>query len=232
MVSWRSAANWLSVSVAVSLPATLTVPLVGRSSPPMMFSSVDFPLPLGPIRQTNSPGITCSSAATSALTTSSPSLCSFHTSEISITGARLLGTRRSVLSVPCLLMAVMSNLPLVSDRMGGRDAAFHVGTMLVASAATMLTPTAMRRAEQQARPPTRRSPPNRLRQGRFRSTAASTAPSQRSQHRRDHRFDQQGGHHRLARDAVGAEHAQFPRAVCRRCGWWRPPPRRHRPTAP
>ena len=58
MVSWRSAANWLSVSFAVSLPATFTVPLVGRSRPPMMFSSVDFPLPLGPIRQTNSPGIT------------------------------------------------------------------------------------------------------------------------------------------------------------------------------
>ncbi len=52
----------------------------------MMLSSVDFPLPLGPIRQTNSPGITVRSAATSALTTSSPSLCSFHTSEISITG--------------------------------------------------------------------------------------------------------------------------------------------------
>ncbi|MDT5300753.1 MAG: hypothetical protein QOG79_3995, partial [Mycobacterium sp.] len=27
--------------------------------------------------------------------------------------------------------------------MGGRDAAFHVGTMLVVSAAAMLTPTAM-----------------------------------------------------------------------------------------
>ena len=37
-------------------------------------------------------------------------------------------------------MAVMLYPPAVRERIGGREAAFQVGTMLVASAATMLTP--------------------------------------------------------------------------------------------
>jgi len=37
----------------------VTVPLVGRSRPAIMFSSVDFPLPEGPITATASPGAIC-----------------------------------------------------------------------------------------------------------------------------------------------------------------------------
>src|SRR6185437_8137673 len=87
MVSWRKAANWLSVIFDVSRPAISTVPLVGRSRPPMMFSSVDLPEPEGPIWQTNSPGCTSRLTFTSARTISSPSLCSFQASVTLTTGA-------------------------------------------------------------------------------------------------------------------------------------------------
>ena len=39
---------------STGLPSTVTLPLVGSSSPPMMLSSVDFPQPEGPTTQTNS----------------------------------------------------------------------------------------------------------------------------------------------------------------------------------
>src|SRR5258708_24177908 len=87
MLSWRRAANWLSVILEVSRPAISTVPLVGRSRPPMMFSSVDLPEPEGPIRQTNSPRCTSRLTFTRALTISSPSLCSFQVSVTLTTGA-------------------------------------------------------------------------------------------------------------------------------------------------
>jgi len=99
IVSCRSAANWLSVIRPVSRPAIVTEPFVGRSRPPMMLSSVDLPLPLGPIRQTNSPGITVRSASTSARTTSSPSWCSFHAPRTSTTGASVAGTVSSTSTV-------------------------------------------------------------------------------------------------------------------------------------
>src|SRR5690348_2759295 len=86
MVSCRRDANWLSVIFEVSRPAISTVPLVGRSRPPMTFSSVDLPEPEGPIRQTNSPGRTSRLTFTSALTISSPSLCSFQASVTLTTG--------------------------------------------------------------------------------------------------------------------------------------------------
>ena len=149
IVSWRSAAYWLSVSVAVSLPAILTLPLVGRSRPPMMLSRVDFPLPLGPIRQTNSPGMTVSSAAMSALTTSSPSLCSFQTSAISMTGVCPRAGTSAVVSDDS--SSVVTGQSPASERMGGREAAFHVGIALVPSAATTLTASAI--AVPTARPP-------------------------------------------------------------------------------
>ena len=41
------------------LPATVTVPLVGRSSPAIRLSTVDLPLPDGPIKATASPEATC-----------------------------------------------------------------------------------------------------------------------------------------------------------------------------
>ena len=45
------------------LPSARTLPRSGRSSPATMLSSVDFPQPLGPTRQTNSPSLTSRSIA-------------------------------------------------------------------------------------------------------------------------------------------------------------------------
>src|SRR5258708_19605163 len=87
MLSWRRAANWLSVMLGVFRAGMSRVPLVGRSRPPMMFSSVDLPEPEGPIRQTNSPRCTSRLTFTRALTISSPSLCSFQVSVTLTTGA-------------------------------------------------------------------------------------------------------------------------------------------------
>ena len=46
----------VSLSRSIRWPATVIVPLVGRSRPAIRFSSVDFPLPDGPITATASPG--------------------------------------------------------------------------------------------------------------------------------------------------------------------------------
>ena len=58
----RNLASAPSPRVSIRWPATVTVPVVGRSSPAMRLSSVDFPLPDGPMMATTSP------AATSRLT--------------------------------------------------------------------------------------------------------------------------------------------------------------------
>src|SRR3954447_14180947 len=135
MVSCRSAANWLSLSAAVSWPLITTVPLVGRSSPPIRLSRVDLPLPEGPIRQTNSPGSTVRCASTRALTTSSPSLCSFQAPVTSTTGSVVVcGVASSA--------SVIGQAPEVREWIGGREAARQVGRMLVATAASALTTTA------------------------------------------------------------------------------------------
>ena len=110
-------------------------------------------------------------------------------------------------------MAVMISLPLSEDRIGGRDAAFQVGTMLVTAAATMLTPTAI------AAP--RPSPPSTRRSVRTRPLARATPVRRRQRGTGDSAprtaaidgFDEQGRHHGLARHAVGAEHAEFAGAV-------------------
>ena len=101
--------------------------------------------------------------------------------------------------------------------MGGRDAAVQVGTMLVASAATMLTTTAM--------PAPRSSPPTATPVG-TKPVAPSThgddggqrRPDDGAEHGGDDGLDEQRGHHRGARHAVGAEHAEFPGAVGDRSG--------------
>jgi hypothetical protein len=55
----RNRATPVSLSRSIRWPATVTVPLVGRSRPAIMFSSVDLPLPDGPITATASPGAIC-----------------------------------------------------------------------------------------------------------------------------------------------------------------------------
>src|SRR5215469_14548428 len=62
--SLRKRASPVSLSESIRCPATVTVPLVGRSRPAIRFSSVDLPLPDGPMTATDSP------AATSKLTPS------------------------------------------------------------------------------------------------------------------------------------------------------------------
>ena len=70
---WRLRANSSEREAAVtSRPPTETLPAVGVSSAPMMFSSVVFPLPEGPSTTTNSPSDTCSSTSSSARTTTGP----------------------------------------------------------------------------------------------------------------------------------------------------------------
>jgi hypothetical protein len=61
----RNLASAPSPRVSIRRPATVTVPMVGRSSPATRLSSVDFPLPDGPMTATTSP------AATLMLTSSS-----------------------------------------------------------------------------------------------------------------------------------------------------------------
>jgi hypothetical protein len=56
----------ISTLLSTPSPATVTVPLVGLSSPAIRFSSVDFPLPDGPMTATASPGATCRFTSSSA----------------------------------------------------------------------------------------------------------------------------------------------------------------------
>ena len=54
----RNRARPVSLSASTRSPPTTIVPLVGRSSPAIRLSSVDLPLPEGPITATASPGAT------------------------------------------------------------------------------------------------------------------------------------------------------------------------------
>ncbi len=54
----RNRASALSLRVSIRRPATVTAPEVGRSRPAMRLSSVDFPLPDGPMTATTSPAAT------------------------------------------------------------------------------------------------------------------------------------------------------------------------------
>ena len=54
----RNLASPLSLRLSIRRPATVTVPAVGRSSPAMRLSSVDFPLPDGPMTAATSPAAT------------------------------------------------------------------------------------------------------------------------------------------------------------------------------
>ncbi len=54
----RNLASAASPRVSIRRPATVTVPAVGRSSPAMRLSSVDLPLPDGPMTATTSPAAT------------------------------------------------------------------------------------------------------------------------------------------------------------------------------
>src|SRR5581483_10614288 len=60
MPTWlrRNRATPVSLSLSTRWPPTTISPLVGRSRPAMRFSSVDFPLPDGPMIATASPGVT------------------------------------------------------------------------------------------------------------------------------------------------------------------------------
>ena len=51
----RNLASPLSLRLSIRRPATVTVPSVGRSSPAMRLSRVDFPLPEGPMTAATSP---------------------------------------------------------------------------------------------------------------------------------------------------------------------------------
>ncbi len=54
----RNRASALSPRVSIRRPATVTVPALGRSSPAIRLSSVDLPLPDGPMTATTSPAAT------------------------------------------------------------------------------------------------------------------------------------------------------------------------------
>ena len=67
----RYRARPVSLSVSTRWPPTVTAPLVGRSSPAIRLSSVDFPLPEGPMIATDSPRetsmLTCATAGDPSL---------------------------------------------------------------------------------------------------------------------------------------------------------------------
>src|SRR3989304_2639119 len=58
--SWKTTPTWrpCPCSATTGLPSSRTVPRVAGSRPPMILSSVVFPHPFGPSRQTNSPAST------------------------------------------------------------------------------------------------------------------------------------------------------------------------------
>jgi hypothetical protein len=57
----------LRLSPLSGSPKTCTLPADGASSPAAMFSRVDFPQPVGPTTETNSPGATRRPAALTAV---------------------------------------------------------------------------------------------------------------------------------------------------------------------
>jgi hypothetical protein len=65
--------TWLSPRIVAFVPSTNTCPLVGLSSSPIMFSSVDFPEPELPTINTNSPFFMENDTSASARTLVSPS---------------------------------------------------------------------------------------------------------------------------------------------------------------
>ena len=62
----RNRARALSPSLSMRCPATVTVPAVGRSSPAMRLSRVDFPDPDGPMIAATSPAATVMLTSASA----------------------------------------------------------------------------------------------------------------------------------------------------------------------
>jgi hypothetical protein len=66
--SWNTKAMSRGIGPRTRLPKTSTAPAVGVVRPPTMLSSVDFPQPLGPIRQINSPRATSSEVSCRART--------------------------------------------------------------------------------------------------------------------------------------------------------------------
>ena len=66
-----------------SLPSTVTVPPVGRSRPPSMWSRVDLPEPEVPTTATNSPFSTVRSTPSRARTSVSPEPYTFRRSFVS-----------------------------------------------------------------------------------------------------------------------------------------------------
>ena len=74
LTPWRRKRNSsLREAFVMSCPATMTVPPVGESSAPIMFSSVVLPLPDGPSTTMNSRSATASVTSSSAVTVTSPS---------------------------------------------------------------------------------------------------------------------------------------------------------------
>src|SRR5215467_612065 len=77
--SWNTKAMSRGIGPATFLPLTSTLPAVGASSPPTTLSSVLFPQPDGPIRQSSSPRATSNEVSSSARTLraspSSPKRC-------------------------------------------------------------------------------------------------------------------------------------------------------------
>ncbi len=72
IVSERSAATSSSVIFAVSWPAMRSTPVSGRSSRPIMCSSVDLPEPDAPMSDTNSPSLISIDTPRNARTVVSP----------------------------------------------------------------------------------------------------------------------------------------------------------------
>ena len=72
IVSRRNFESSRSFILVISLPHTFIVPSKSLSSPPIRYSSVDFPLPDAPIRDTNSPCLTSSDILLSTFAAASP----------------------------------------------------------------------------------------------------------------------------------------------------------------
>jgi len=69
----RSRVSFASASVVISVPAIVTLPPVGVSSPARMCISVDLPEPEGPMTATSSPAWTSIETPRSASTAVEPS---------------------------------------------------------------------------------------------------------------------------------------------------------------
>ena len=100
--SRRRIVSFRSLSPASSVPASATLPEVGRSSPAATCRNVLLPEPDGPMIAVNEPGARSMLTPSSATTAPSPSPWTLRTSRRATTGAATRCAARGSVMVECM----------------------------------------------------------------------------------------------------------------------------------